>query len=58
MDPECVTSEIGITGSNRESIYCLLHLRYGITLLYIYLYDTGLVCKMSEEYTPTWHRSV
>lgn len=36
MDPDHVISGTGITGSNRESIYYLLHLRCGITLLYLY----------------------
>ena len=38
MDPDHVISGMGITGSNRESIYCLLHLRCGISSFYIYLY--------------------
>lgn len=38
MDPDHVTSETGITGSNRESIYYLLNLRCGISSFYIYLY--------------------
>lgn len=50
-DPKHVTSETVITGSNRESIYYLLNLRYGITLPYIYLYDTGFVYDTNIQYT-------
>lgn len=50
MDPDHVTSETVITGSNCESIYCLLHLRCGITLLYIYLYDTGSLYCTNIQY--------
>ena len=51
MDPDHVISGTGITGSSRESIYCLLNLRCGITLLYIYLYDTGFVYDTNIQYT-------
>ena len=50
MDPDHVISGTGITGSNRESILYLLHLRCGITLLYIYLYDTGSLYYTNIQY--------
>ena len=40
-DPDHVISGTEITGSNRESIYCLLHLRLWCYPVYLYLYDTG-----------------
>lgn len=51
MDPEHVTSETVITGSNREPTLYLLHLRCGITLLYICLYDTGSLYDNNIQYT-------
>ena len=38
MDPDYVISGTEVTGSNRESIYCLLHLRllyYSVLFLFI-----------------------
>lgn len=50
MDPDHVNSGTEITGSNRESIYCLLHLSYSVVLICFYLYDTWLVYYSLEEY--------
>ena len=61
MDPEHVTSEMEITGSNRESIYCLLHLRllyylalslftqYWFTLMYQYAVYTVIILGYSSS---------
>lgn len=40
-DPDHVTSEMGITGSNRGSILYLLDLSYSVVLIYLYSYNTG-----------------
>ena len=55
MDPDHVISGMGITGSNRESIYCLLHLHYNITLFYLYLYNTGSLYYTNIQYTQLLH---
>lgn len=51
MDPDHVISGTEVTGSNRGSIYCLLNLRCGITLLYIYLYNIGFLYYTNIQYT-------
>ena len=50
-DPEHVTSETVITGSNRESIYYLLNLRLLYYFALFYLYDTGSVYYTNIQYT-------
>ena len=50
-DPEHVTSETVITGSNRESIYCLLNPSYSVVLIYLYSCDTGSLYDNNIQYT-------
>lgn len=50
-DPERVTSETVIIGSNRESIYYLLNLRLLYYFALFYLYDTGSVYYTNIQYT-------
>lgn len=61
MDPDHVISGTGITGSNRESIYCLLHLRllhysalflfirYWFTLMYQYTVYIVIILGLSNS---------
>lgn len=58
MDPEHVISGTKITGSNRGSIYCLLHLHYNITLFYLYLYNTGSLYYTNIQYTQLLHWAI
>lgn len=51
MDPDHVISGTGITGSNRESIYCLLHLSYSVIMFYLYLYNIGFLYYTNIQYT-------
>lgn len=50
MDPEHVTSETVITGSNRESILYLLDLRLPYYSFCLYLYDTGSLYDANIQY--------
>ena len=51
MELNHVISGTGITGFNREFIYCLLHLRLWCYPVYLYLYDTGSLYYTNIQYT-------
>ena len=51
MDPDHVISGTGITGSNRESIYCLLHLMLLYCSFCLYSCDTGSLYDTNIQYT-------
>lgn len=55
MDPDHVISGTEITGSNRESIYCLLNPSYSVVLIYLYSYDTGSLYDTNIQYTQLLH---
>ena len=40
-----------ITGSNRESIHCLLNLSYSVVLIHLYSYNTGSLYDNNIQYT-------
>ena len=51
MDPDHVISGMGITGSNRESIPYLLHLRLLYCSFCLYSYNTGSLYYTNIQYT-------
>lgn len=51
MDPDHVINGTEITGSNRESIYCLLNPSYSVVLIYLYSCDTGSLYDTNIQYT-------
>ena len=55
MDPDHVISGTEITGSNRESIYCLLNPSYSVVLIYLYSCDTGSLYDTNIQYTQLLH---
>jgi len=58
MDPDHAISGTEVTGSTHESIYCLLHLHYNITLFYLYLYNTGSLYYTNIQYTQLLHWAI